>query len=71
MTANQLRAAIRSWRLDRGWTYEQLASDIQRVNGDGRVSAASVRRFIAEDHQLTERLEHAIRAYVEHVKVAA
>lgn len=71
MTVNQVRGTLRTLRLERGWSYDELAADIQRVNGDDRVSTATVRRFLAEDHQPTERIEYAIRLYVDRVKQVA
>lgn len=71
MTVNQLRSAVRSLRLERGWTYDQLAEDIQRVNGDAKVSAATIRRFILAEHHPRETHEYAIRAYLERQKAVA
>ncbi len=71
VTVNQLRSTIRALRLERGWTYEQLAAEIQRANGDAKVSAATIRRFILAEHHPRETHEYAIRAYVEHYGKAA
>lgn len=68
VTVNQLRASVRSLRLERGWTYDELAADIQRTNGDDRVSAATIRRFILAEHHPRETIEYAIRAYVDRVQ---
>lgn len=68
MTLNQLRAALRTLRLERGWSYDELAADIQRVNGDDRVSPATVRRFLLSEHQQRELTEYAIRSYMDRVK---
>ncbi len=64
MTTQELRTALRAIRLDRGWSYDQLAEDIQRSNHNSLVSAATVRRFLAEAHEPTERLAHQMRGYV-------
>lgn len=71
MTEKQLRETLRRYRLERGWSYDELAADIHRVNNDDRVSAATVRRYLAEDHDLSELRMYAIRSYVERRKAVA
>jgi transcriptional regulator with XRE-family HTH domain len=63
VSITHLRAALREWRLRNGLTYDQLADDIRRVNGNNLVSAPTVRRFLAEDHDPSERIAYAINAY--------
>lgn len=70
VTVNQLRAALRSLRLERGWSYDQLATDIRRTNGDDRVSEATIRRFILAEHHPRETIEYALRSYLDRTKAA-
>lgn len=64
MSVTELRATLRALRLRQGWSYEQLAEDIHRVNGDRRVSAVTARRFILAVNKPSEHIEYALRAYM-------
>lgn len=72
MTLIQLREAVRTLRLERGWTYDELAADIRRVNGNESVavSVSTVRRFILAEHPPRETHEYAIRLYLSRVAPA-
>lgn len=67
MTVHQLRAVVRSLRLEKGWSYGDLAADINRVVGADRVSAATIRRFILDEHRPQELTEYTIRSYIDRV----
>jgi ribosome-binding protein aMBF1 (putative translation factor) len=67
MTVAQLRQSLRLHRLDRGWSYEQLAVAISAE----RVSAATVRRFIESETEPHDTTTYAVEKYLEQVAADA
>lgn len=65
MTVKQMREQLRAIRLQSGWSYEDLAADIRRVNNDDRVSAATARRLLAENHEPSELIAYALETYLD------
>ena len=67
MTEVQARRELRNLRLNRGWSYDELAADINRRLGGERVSMPTVRRFIQNMTTPHDTTIHDICTYLEKV----
>ena len=67
MTETQARRDLKSLRLARGWSYDELAADINKRLGGERVSMPTVRRFIQNMTSPHETTIHDICTYLEKV----
>jgi transcriptional regulator with XRE-family HTH domain len=64
MKATELRNALRDLRLERGWSYDQLAADINATLGGVKVSPATVRRAILNKRNY-DTTRHSLQRYLE------
>ena len=70
MTETQARRELKTLRLTRGWSYDDLTEDINRRLGGDRVSMPTVRRFIQNQTTPHDTTTHDICKYLEKVQAA-
>ena len=69
MTELEARRELKSLRLSKGWSYDELTADINRRLGGDRISMPTVRRFIQKSVTPHDTTKHNIVVYLEKVRV--